>query len=172
VENAKADLQAAIDRNPREVANYLALDTLYEKEGNWERARKVCEKAHEVDPDSSLVANNLAYLYLEHGGDVNVALSLAQTVRQKMPDSPQTADTLGWAYYKLGLAESAVLQLKECAQKDPNNPTYQYHLGMAYMAARHFDLAGGSLQKALRDNPNFPDAASARAALAKISKGP
>jgi Tfp pilus assembly protein PilF len=40
------------------------------------------------------------------------------------------------------------------------------------MAARHFDLAEQSLQKALLDDPNFPDAASARAALAKISKGP
>jgi tetratricopeptide (TPR) repeat protein len=172
VENAKADLQAAIDRNPREVANYLALDTLYEKEGNWERAKKVCERAHEVDPDSPIVANNLAYLYLEHGGDVNVALSLAQMARQKMPNSPNTAGTLGWAYYKFGSPESAIVQLQECAQEDPNNPLYQYHLGMAYMAARHFDLAEQSLQKALRDDPNFPEAASARAALAKISKAP
>ena len=150
----------------------MALDTLYEKEGNWERAKKICERAHQVNPDSPLVANNLAYLYLEHGGDVNVALSLAQAVRQKLPNSAETADTLGWAYYKLGSPESAVVQLKECAQKDPNNPTYQYHLGMAYMAARHFDLAERSLQKALRDNPDFADAANARAALAKISKAP
>jgi tetratricopeptide (TPR) repeat protein len=118
------------------------------------------------------VANNLAYLYLEHGGDVHVALSLAQMARQKMPNSPNTAGTLGWAYYKSGAPESAVVQLKQCAQEDPNNPLYQYHLGMAQMAARHFDLAEQSLQKALRDDPNFPDAASARAALAKISKGP
>ena len=62
------------------------------------RGKKLCEKAREVDPDSPLVANNLAYLYLEHGGDVNVALSLAQMVRQKMPNSPDAADTLGWAY--------------------------------------------------------------------------
>jgi Tfp pilus assembly protein PilF len=45
-------------------------------------------------------------------------------------------------------------------------------LGMAYMAAHHLDLAQRSLQQALRDDPNFPDAASARTALAKISKGP
>jgi tetratricopeptide (TPR) repeat protein len=168
VEKAKADLQTAIDRNPRMIANYLALDTLYEKEGNWEQARKVCERAHEVDPDSPLVANNLAYLYLEHGGDVNVAVSLAQMVRQKMPNSPNAADTLGWAYYKIGSPQSAVVQLKECAEKDPKNPMYQYHLGMAYMAARQFSLAEQFLQKALRDDPNFPDAASARAALDRL----
>ena len=169
LEHAKADLQAAIDRNPREVANYLALDTLYEKEGNWERAKKVCERAREVDPDSPLVANNLAYLYLEHGGDINVAVSLARMVKQRMPNSPNAADTLGWAYYKLGSPESAVAQLKECAQKNPTNPTYQFHLGMAYLAARQFGLAERSLQKALQDDPNFPDAASAKAALARLS---
>jgi Flp pilus assembly protein TadD len=147
----------------------LALDTLYEKEGNWERAKKVCERAHEVNPDSPLVANNLAYLYLEHGGDVNVALSLAQMGRRKMPNAPTTADTLGWAYYKSGAPESAVVHLKECAQKDPTNPIFQYHLGMAYMAALHFDLAERSLQKALRDDPNFPDATSARAALDRLA---
>jgi cellulose synthase operon protein C len=50
-----------------------------------------------------VVANQLAYIYLEHGGDVNVALGLAQQAKQKMPDSPNVADTLGWAYYKSGL---------------------------------------------------------------------
>jgi tetratricopeptide (TPR) repeat protein len=115
------------------------------------------------------VANNLAYLYLEHGGDVNVALSLAQMVRQKMPNAPNAADTLGWAYYKLGAPESAVAQLRECAQKEPNKPIYQYHLGMAYMATRHFDLAERSLQKALQDDPNFSDASSARAALDSLA---
>jgi Tfp pilus assembly protein PilF len=45
---------------------------------------------------------------------------------------------------------------------------YQYHLGMAYMAARQFGPAERSLQKALRDNPNFPDAASARSTLDRL----
>jgi Tfp pilus assembly protein PilF len=52
----------------------------------------------------------------------------------------------------------------------PKNPVFQYHLGMAYVAAGHLDAAKGSLQKALEDDPNFPDAVSARGALAKIFK--
>lgn len=101
---------------------------------------------------------------------MNVALSLAQTAKQRMPNSPNAADTLGWAYYKLGSLELAIVQLKECVQKVPNNPVFQYHLAMAYMAAGHFDSAERSLQKALKDNPNSPSAATARAALDKISK--
>src|SRR6266851_6133315 len=89
----KYDLRVAIDGNPRKVVNYVALESIYENEGDWEGAKKLCKRAREIDPDSPLVANNLAYLDLEHGGDVNVALSLAQMAKRKMPDFPNAADT-------------------------------------------------------------------------------
>ncbi len=171
VEDAKADLRAAIAAHPRRLLNYMALVTQYEKEDNWEEARKVCEKAHDVDRAAPLVAAELAFLYLEHGGDVNAAVSLAQIAKQKLPDSPVTADALGWAYYKLGSLSSAVVQLKESSDKVPGNPIYRYHLGMAYMASRQFDLARLSLRAALRTDPQFPYAANARTVLEQISKG-
>ena len=172
VEKAKGDLQAAIDVNPRTLANYMTLEKLYESEADWAGAKKLLERARQVDRDSPVVANSLAYLYLEHGGDVNLAMSLAQEARQKMPHSPKTADTLGWAYYKLGSPELAIAELKDCAQQAPNDPMCQYHLGMAYIAGRHFDSAEQSLQKALRADPNFSYAATAREALDKISRSP
>jgi tetratricopeptide (TPR) repeat protein len=109
---------------------------------------------------------------LEHGGDLNLAVSLAQSVKQRLPNSPVATDALGWAYYKLGSADSAILQLKTAAQKVPGNPMYQYHLGMAYMAARRYALAERCLQTALNEDPNFLDAGSARAALGKIAGSP
>ena len=96
----------------------------------------MCEKAHDVDPASGLVAAALAHLYLEHGGDVNVAVSLAQMAKQRMPDSLATADTLGWAYYKLGSFEPAIAQLEEAVRKAPANPLYRYHLGMGVHGGR------------------------------------
>jgi cellulose synthase operon protein C len=171
VAEAKTNLRTAIAAYPRNLINYMALTTQYEKEGNWDEAKKLCEKAHEIDPTAPLVAAELAYLYLEHGGDVNTAVSLAQIAKQKMPDSPITADALGWAYYKMGSAASAVTQLKESSEKVPNNPTYRYHLGMAYMAVRRFDLAGQSLRAALKTDPNFPNAANARVTLEQMPRG-
>jgi len=170
VEQAKTHFRAAIESNPSGLINYLALATEYEREGNWEEAKKLCEKARQVDPGSPVVANHLASLYLDHGGDVNVAVSLAQVAKQKMPESPATTDTLGWAYYRLGSTDAAVAQLTESAKKAPRNPLYQYHLGMAYLADGRPELARRSLQLALNDDPHFPDAASARSALDKASK--
>jgi tetratricopeptide (TPR) repeat protein len=170
-EEAKSLLRTAIASSPRKLLNYMTLVTQYEKEGNWEEAKRLCEKAHEIDTTSPLVAAELAFLYLEHGGDVNTAVSLAQIAKQKLPDSPITADALGWAYYKLGSLGSAVVQLKESSEKVPSNPIYHYHLGMAYIASRRFDLASQSLRAALRTDPSFPYAANARSALEQIPKG-
>jgi tetratricopeptide (TPR) repeat protein len=149
----------------------MALERLYEKQGNWEEARKICERAHALDSASPLIANDLAYLYLEHGGDVNIALSLAQMAKQSMPASLNITDTLGWAYYKERLWDPAIAALEECVQKDPRNTGYQFHLGMTYLAAGRPDRAGQLLRQVIQDNPNGPQAASAKAALDRISKG-
>jgi len=99
-----------------------------------------------------------------------LALSLAQKAKQKMPDAPQVADTLGWAYYKLGSPDSAVAQLREAVQKAPKSPVYHYHLGMAYVAAGQPDSARQSLSRALAQDTDFAGAAKARAALVELAK--
>ena len=170
VEQAKAHLRTAIEINPRNVSNYLALESSYKREGNWEEAKKVVERAHQIDAGSPQVAMELAFLYLEHGGDVNVALSLAQMVKQKIPDFPPAADLLGWAYYKMGSVDSAIPQLEECVRKVPGQSVYQYHLGMAYMAAGRSKPAEQYLRRALEIDPSLAYAPSAKAALDQMSK--
>jgi len=61
---------------------------LYESKQNWDKAKESYQKALEIQPDNPLASNNLAYVMLESGGNVDVALSLAQTARRGMPDSP------------------------------------------------------------------------------------
>ncbi len=168
-EQAIADLEREIANHPDRISNYMALVTAYEKNGKWQEAKRWCEKAHQTDPDAPLVAAELAFLYLEHGGDANVALTLAQTAKQKLPESAVTSDALGWAYYKTGLANLAVAQLRNSVLKSPDNPVYQYHIGMAYMAASKFDLARHALQDALRKDPKFPYALETRNALSGLT---
>jgi predicted Zn-dependent protease len=59
---------------------------------------------------------------------------------------------------------------RAAVQKGPTNSVFQYRLGMARMVAGHLDSAERSLQRALKNNPNAPYAATARVALEKISK--
>ncbi len=171
LEQAADWYQVAIEKNPAKVEYHMALAGLYEQQGKWNEAKQAAERAHSLDPASPFIANNLAFLYLEHGGDVNVALSLAQQAKQKLPDSPVVSDTLGWLYYKLRLPESAVAQLSESVRKAPGNPTYHYHLGMAFIAAGRLSDGASSLRQALSTNPDFPYAASAKTTLRQMAKG-
>ena len=167
---AIGDLKAEIEVNPRKVQTYIVLADLYKKEGKWEEATKVSERALGVDPDSPLVANNLGYLYLEHGGDANMALTLARKAKQAMPESPSVTDTLGWAFYRTGSPKLAVEQLDFSVQKIPDNPVFQYHLGMAYLADGNYRSAAMRLQEALKLNPKFAYAGTARNAIDTIPK--
>ena len=169
---AKQDFRKAIDANPHHLSNYLALERLYEREGNWAEAKKLCEKAHQVDPESALAAGSLAVLYLDHGGDVNVALSLAENVKQKMPHSALAGDTLGWAYYRLGSFDSAVAELERSVRGAPANAMFEYHLGMAYAASRQPGAARRTLEKSLHDDPRSPFVASINQTLATLPAGP
>jgi cellulose synthase operon protein C len=72
---------------------------------------------------------------LQTGGNVDVAISLAQTARRLMPDSPNAADTLGWAYYQKGLYPTAIDLFKEALKKAPNDPTFQDHLKKAQQSS-------------------------------------
>ena len=171
VDAAKQDFRKAINLRPRNLSNYLALAAEFEREKNWSEAEKLYEKAHQVDPDSVPAAGSLALLYLDHGGDANVAFSLAQAVRQKMPDSPLTADTLGWAYYKMGSYDSAVALLRESIKGAPHNAMFEYHLGLAYLADHQNDAARRTLQQSIQDDPRSPFVAEIKKTLQKLAAG-
>jgi tetratricopeptide (TPR) repeat protein len=166
---AEVEWKAQLEAHPHNDASYLALAGVYEAEGKWQDATRTLETAR-VKADSAYVDNNLAWLYLQHGGDATMALSLAKEARRLMPDSPLTAGTLGWALYKNGSYEPAITQLSFAAEKLPGSAENEYHLGIAYLAVHRFQPASASLTQALRIDPHFPDAQSAKQALDTIAK--
>jgi Flp pilus assembly protein TadD len=110
-------------------------------------------------------------MYVENGGNLDVALQLAQTAKRKLPDSAEVNDTLGFIYYKKNLLALAIAPLQLSVQKDPNNPTFHYHLGMVYAKAGNASEARQALTRALALKPDFADAAEARAALETLKGG-
>ena len=92
-------------------------------------------------------------MQLEHGGNVDVALSHAQIARQKMPNSPNVADTLGWAYFHKGIYGQAITYLEEAVKGVPDSPTYHYHLGRAYQKAGDLTKARLHFKRALELKP-------------------
>jgi tetratricopeptide (TPR) repeat protein len=88
-----------------------------------------------------------------------------------MPDSPNSADTLGWAYYQKGNYGLAIPMFEEAAGKVPNDPVYQHHLGLAYQKASDPGRAREHLERTLKIDPKYPEADNVRKALAELGAG-
>ena len=88
--------------HPNDAGALAILGTLEESRGDLGKAEADYRKSLQIQPQQPIAANNLAYRMLLNGENPDVALTLAQTARQGMPNSPNTADTLAWAYYYKG----------------------------------------------------------------------
>jgi Flp pilus assembly protein TadD len=158
--------KAAQQQSSRSYA-MARLGQIYEAAGDFVNARLSYEKALSADPDNVVAKNNLAWLYAEHGGNLDVALKLAEEAKEKAPDDPTITDTLGWIYVKKGSYEAAVANLKISVAKNPHDPGGLYHLGTAYYKLGRTADAKRELEAALR-MPNFSQAADAKRMLAEM----
>jgi len=151
--------------HPNNAGALAILGTLEEARGNGSKAEDYYKKALAIQPTQPVAANNLAYRMLQNGGNVDVALSLAQTARRGMPNSPSSADTLAWAYYSKGTYGFARDLLEESVKATPNNAVTQYHLGMVYAKLGDRSNAAIHLKKAISLAPDTPAAKDAKNAL-------
>jgi len=172
-DQAIATYQNSIKQNPRDPRFYILTGELFESKQDLTDASKMYQKALEISPQNALASNNLAYVMLETGGSIDVALSLAQTARRGMPDSPNAADTLGWIMYQKGAYKTAVDLMQEAlrlADKSgaPEDAEVHYHLGMAYQKLDQPRLAKQQLERVLKVNPNYVHAAEVRKQLGQL----
>lgn len=168
---ALSELESLAQRQPKPVAALTLSGMILEAQGKKADAQAKFERVLQIDSTAPVAANNLAWMYAENGGNLDVALQLAQTAKRKLPDSAEVNDTLGFIYYKKNLPALAVAPLQLSVQKDPNNPTFHYHLGIAYAKAGNASAARQALSRALALKPDFTGAADARASLEMLKGG-
>jgi tetratricopeptide (TPR) repeat protein len=150
----------------------VRMGMIYERLQRWNEARDVYERSLQYDASNAIAKNNLASVLADHGGDLNVALTLAQQAKEKLVDNLDVTNTLGWIYYKRELYSMALKYLEDCARKDQKNATFQYELGMTQWKLGHTAEARSLLVKALELDAHFPEAASAATTLSQIVQRP
>jgi tetratricopeptide (TPR) repeat protein len=165
--DARANLEAVVAKRPAAVGPLTLVGMLWEAEGNTAEAVKRYQKALAIDPRAGVAANNLAFRYAQDGGNLDVALQLAQTAKERLPNAPEIDDTLGWVYYKKNLASMAVPLFEQAVRKQPDNAEFQYHLGVSAVKAGEVTKGRKALEQASQgQNPVI--AAEAKKALAEL----
>jgi len=168
---AITEFERLLAHNPRSVGAHTMLGMLLGMQNKREDAKKHYEQAIAINERAAVAANNLAWLYVEDGGNLDLALQLAQSARNVLPDSPEVGDTLGWIYFKKGLTAQAITELKETVGQQPDRADFNYHLGLALAKNGEIRSARETLEKALRLDPKSSEAQEARTVLTGLPAG-
>ena len=169
VDDATTEFERLVSAQPGNATALTILGMLLEMQNRSADARGFYQKAVAAEPRAVVAANNLAWIYADAGDQLDTALQLAQTAKAALPNSHEVSDTLGWVYYKKGLIGHALAPLRDSAEKEPNNPIYQFHLGLALAKAGDLKNARLALERALELKLPAQHVDEAKRVLATVS---
>ena len=150
--------QKVLQLSPRALLAQMGLADVQMARGQNAQAIATYERVLADYPDYPLAINNLAYLYSQNDGNLDLALQMARRAARAYPENPQVVDTLGWVCYRSGRPEEAAAYLQRAAQLDPKGALIQYHLAKAFLAVKQPQKGTDALQNAL--NLGLPPAES------------
>jgi putative PEP-CTERM system TPR-repeat lipoprotein len=154
---------AEVARNPTSVAALTMSAVLMHQQNDLSRARQRYRQVLDREPRAVVAANNLAWIYADERQHLDLALQLAEGAVDQLPDRADVRDTLGWVYYRKQLPRLAIGHFEDAVAREPENPTFHYHLGLAYAMSGDVALGRDAFQAALRLKPDFREAAEALA---------
>lgn len=149
---------ARIDEPERVHWNlYYRLGIAYERTKQWPKAEAAFKKALELFPDQPRVLNYMGYSWVDMDINLEEGLELIRKAVSLRPNDGYMVDSLGWAYYKLGQIDEAVIELERAVELRPGDPTINDHLGDAYWKAGRQLEATFQWQHALAQDPPEAD---------------
>lgn len=143
-DEARHLLEQAKEKRPDRIEVVADLALLQHQNGDTAAAVQALEAYYESHSDDPTAANNLAWMLAESAQgeeDLERALALAKFAVKRRRSSYAFHDTLGWVHLKLNDADSAIYAFSRATHLQPDNATYQYHLGLAYRLDGQMDKA-------------------------------
>lgn len=150
---------------PGKIAATAKLGLVEQAAGNYHAASEHYKKVLDSNPRALLPLNSLAYILAEFLNKPTEALRYAQAAKEIAPDNAGVDDTLGWTYYRMGLYPGAVRHLELAVRREPTALRHA-HLAMAYAKNGDRLRARQALDRAMKMDPNLPEASEARKVVA------
>jgi tetratricopeptide (TPR) repeat protein/LysM repeat protein len=133
---AAADLfDQAVARIPNPTADdwtiFYRRGIAYERLKEWPKAEPNFKEALKLSPDQPQVLNYLGYSWIDMDINLEGGLKMIRKAVDQRPSDGYIVDSLGWAYYKLGRYQDALVQLQRAVSLKPEDPVLNDHLGDA-----------------------------------------
>ena len=111
-------LSTRIKSEERDWVLFYRRGISHERTKNWPLAEADFLRALELSPDQPDVLNYLGYSWIDQGINLDDGLAKVKKAVQLKPNSGFIIDSLGWAYYRLGRFEDAVVELTRALRTD------------------------------------------------------
>jgi tetratricopeptide (TPR) repeat protein len=112
---------------------YLLRAGALEDANRWPEAKAALQQGLALQPDQPLLLNFMGYAQLEHHENLDSAEAMIRK-------ASELTDSLGWAEFKRGKVDDAIMTLQRAAEKDPDQAEIQEHLGDAlYKSGRRLE---------------------------------
>ena len=116
---AHATLSEAVERMPEDTAILYARAMNSFAQGDIGALESDLKLVIEIDPQNAQALNALGYSLLDKTERVEEATNYIQQAYMLEPKSPAIMDSLGWAYFKAGRYDQAIVQLRLAYEADP-----------------------------------------------------
>ena len=103
------------------------------------------------------IAKNIALIYIDQGKN-DKAIAAMEAAKLANPDDITLLQSEADMYYKLGDKEKYRALMEAIVEKDPNNPTIYYNLGVTSYEVGNIEAAIKYYNKALELNPKLTEA--------------
>lgn len=160
-------LQDWLSDHPEDEAVTLVLGQSYLQNGRNTEAVTQYERVLELNPESLVALNNLAWVYYLEGKPEAVAM--AEKAAELAPDDPSVADTLGWILVERGDVDRGLKFLRNAADNLPDNGEVQFHLAVALSKSGGNQEAIDLLTRLSESGQPFPSQDQARDLLKELS---
>ncbi len=131
----------------------FALGSACEQHGFIQKSIDTFEELLSRSPDHAPGLNYLGYMLVDRGDSLLYAKGLIERALSIQPENAAFLDSYGWALYRLGDYEEAMIHLKKAAELD-NDPVILDHLGDNCKAVGDMEQARLWWQKALEQDPD------------------
>jgi tetratricopeptide (TPR) repeat protein len=146
---------------------YYARAIVEHRADDWPAAEADFRQALALNPDQPDVLNYLGYSLVDQGLNLDEALGMIETAVRAKPDSGAIADSLGWAYYRLGRYEDAEAAMEIAVKLLPVDTILSDHYGDVLWMVDRKREARFQWRRALSYDPEEADAARIRDKLTR-----
>jgi tetratricopeptide (TPR) repeat protein len=170
-EEAVAHYRAALALNPKSATAENNLARVLHSQGRLEEAREHYEAALKLDPQLAQAQNNLGVLLLQQGRLAEGVPHLREAVRL-MPGDAESQYNLAVALNQQENWKEAAAIFGRLAPDRPNDAKLHYEFGLALAHLGQTREAMSHYARALRLQPDFPDALDRLAWIAATDPRP